>query len=345
MLTASLFTLSAIAGLLLTAALSFTRYYGHILKVSRLSFTNIQNFSYFAPGWYLYINNVKFDYHWPTKKAPYVLIVTADGYEYKDEAVHVSVDHGEVKIWVFPKYFRLTAGPWIASKVDGFVMKISSSRRAPWFVDLLKSNITHSVIDGDTIRLNALSMKTMFGQFAVPDVEHTVDDVAKIGLHDGEVNDELRVRISTSQWHVLAPWSSRIYSYDDLQAELRKNWTDDNRGTFVLIAKECRWTKVPNYEQEERFRRMSLPGAIFSTLCSIPKAIYEACQNPMSMVDIHAVRTDVTFTDFHLRDARLIKAATDKAKEEFVDYSTRHPGVIQNIAWDMFLSEVLSALL
>lgn len=36
----------------------------------------------------------------------------------------------------------------------------------------------------------------------------------------------------------------RHYSFDKVDAQLRRNWTA-NRGTFVMIAKECRWIRVP----------------------------------------------------------------------------------------------------
>ena len=52
----------------------------------------------------------------------------------------------------------------------------------------------------------------------------------------------------------------------------------------------------------------------------------------MCMVDVYVVNADATFTDFRLRDAEMFKTVTDKAKEEFVSYSNRHPGVIENTA-------------
>jgi len=247
---------SGLIALVLTTLFSFTRYFHRVFKLSRLSFKKIEGFSYTTTKWFVAIANIKFGYHWPSREAPYVLSITIEQYEYQDEVVHISVGNAVVKIWLFPAYFGITAGPWIETKAKDFVMQITSSKHSPWFVDIIRRNIIHSVVNGDTIRLNSMNMKTVFGQLGVPDVEHTVDDVAKIGLRHGEINDELRVTISTSQWHVYAPWSGRIYSYDNLQAELKKNWTE-KRGSLVLIAKECRWTKVRDFEQQDRLRQMT----------------------------------------------------------------------------------------
>lgn len=64
----------------------------------------------------------------------------------------------------------------------------------------------------------------------------------------------------------------------------------------------------------------------------------------MCMVDVYVVNAGATFTDFRLRDAEMFKTATDKAKEEFVSYSNRHPGVIENTAWEMLIGEIMLAL-
>jgi len=62
------------------------------------------------------------------------------------------------------------------------------------------------------------------------------------------------------------------------------------------------------------------------------------------MVDIHAVRSDIIFSNFRLRDAELLKETASKVKEEYIQHSHRHPGLMENIAWDLFINEVLSAL-
>lgn len=43
----------------------------------------------------------------------------------------------------------------------------------------------------------------------------------------------------------------RIYSFDGVDAQLRRNWTAD-RGTFVMVAEECRWIRVPLEAEMER---------------------------------------------------------------------------------------------
>ena len=62
----------------------------------------------------------------------------------------------------------------------------------------------------------------------------------------------------------------------------------------------------------------------------------------MSAVDIYASRVDMTFGDFRLRDAELFHHGAMQMKEEYCKSETRYPGIMQDIAWDMFVHAVLA---
>lgn len=55
--------------------------------------------------------------------------------------------------------------------------------------------------------------------------------------------DEMRMSASTRGLH-LNNREGRIYTFGKIDAQLRRNWTAE-RGTFVMVAEECRWIMVP----------------------------------------------------------------------------------------------------
>ncbi|KAF9566977.1 hypothetical protein CPC08DRAFT_627706 [Agrocybe pediades] len=340
MLLSTILILFALTALFLTTVILSFRIFGCILKVARITPFKIQGFSCIAPTFVISVDTLGIEWHWPSKDSPYWMIMTAKNYVYKDSTCQVSLSRGMAKLWVLPVYFRVTAGPLIDVTLEVFAVRIATSKQPPGFVGRLRKNVIHSIFHGSTVRLHELSTKIMIGG------ERPIGRTKTFESNDSEALEELRVRISASQWHILTPWSHRIYSYDDLSAELRKSWTRGS-GSFTLIAKECRWTKVNTFGmgKEQISGPISvLSSSLFRMMRHLPQTFCRIYADPFSMVNIHAVSCDITFCDFRLRDADLLTEMLSKAKLEYQQHNRRHPGLLESWAWGFFMGEVNSAL-
>jgi hypothetical protein len=71
-----------------------------------------------------------------------------------------------------------------------------------------------------------------------------------------------------------------------------------------------------------------------------PSNLFTLVRDPVALADIHIESFDVTFCDFRLRDAELLKQGATRLKQEHFELEKRHPGVIGDFAWDMFVHGV-----
>lgn len=241
---------------LLATFLYFVRIFGCEFRVRRVRLCTLYDITYSSQKRSFSIKQIGVKLHRPRRDSPYWAIIAIDGLEYTDKKCQVSLQRCETKLWILPVLFRFTAGPWIAVTLRGFTVFVNSSRANPWWVEGLRRNLLSTILNGETIRLNHSDTKVYLSSLTKSMGGYS-DEVETSGLHEDEPPEELRVRSSLSQWHILSAWNSRMYTFDDLEAELRRSWVAD-RGSFVMIAKGCRWTKVPVFGQsEERYRKAS----------------------------------------------------------------------------------------
>lgn len=241
---------------LLATFLYFVRIFGCEFRVRRVRLCTLYDITYSSQKRSFSIKQIGVKLHRPRRDSPYWAIIAIDGLEYTDKKCQVSLQRCETKLWILPVLFRFTAGPWIAVTLRGFTVFVNSSRDNPWWVEGLRRNLLSTILNGETIRLNHSDTKVYLSSLTKSMGGYS-DEVETSGLHEDEPPEELRVRSSLSQWHILSAWNSRMYTFDDLEAELRRSWVAD-RGSFVMIAKGCRWTKVPVFGQsEERYRKAS----------------------------------------------------------------------------------------
>lgn len=85
-----------------------------------------------------------------------------------------------------------------------------------------------------------------------------------------------------------------------------------------------------------------LSRQLLHALYSLPLNVLDVCKDPLSIIDVYAPRTDITFGDFRLRDAELFYHGATKVKDEYCKLETRYPGIVENFAWDIFVYGVLS---
>lgn len=68
-------------------------------------------------------------------------------------------------------------------------------------------------------------------------------------LYKEQEQDEVRIS-SYARGFMTNNKEGRMYTFEAIDAQLRRSWTE-NRGSFVMIAKESRWMRVPCLSQME----------------------------------------------------------------------------------------------
>jgi hypothetical protein len=72
-----------------------------------------------------------------------------------------------------------------------------------------------------------------------------------------------------------------------------------------------------------------------------PSEIFKICRDPLSTVDLFIPRTDITFDDFRIRDAELLRQGAMTLKAHW-DASGH---IYHELLWDNFISGVLTIAL
>ncbi|KAL0951922.1 hypothetical protein HGRIS_008576 [Hohenbuehelia grisea] len=249
---------------------------------------------------YFSSNRVQVQFHIPRLHNPRWATFTASKCEYKDAGCHVSLAELRATCWVFPHLLRFTGGSLVSVDLDDFRLRVYTSRDTPGWVEALRRNLISTFLMGEYLRLDDLSTKVLFTTIAgAPSYDAPVE---KPGYVRGEEQDEVRVSLAASNWHIRG-WNSRMYLFGKLDAQLRRNWVED-RGSFVLIAEECRWMRV---KLEGERRKHSFIWQLLLAMFYFPSNIVGILRDPTSAIDIFSPRTDVTFDNFRLRDSELLK--------------------------------------
>lgn len=228
------------------------------------------------------ISSIRIQFHLPKRAHPRWLSFTATEIEDKRPSHHLSVATIHATLWLFPYLLRFTSGPWTNVDVDDFRLRIYTSQATPGWVADLRSNLITSILSGDYLRLDDLKTGVFFG-------------------------DEWKISASVHNWHILN-WQNRIYSLVKLDAQLLRNWLDDT-GKFVMIAEECRWTKVRSFEKRG--------DSFLWQMVYFPSDLWKFIRDPMSFIDIYSPRADITFDNFRIRDSELLKELGAKAREMY----------------------------
>ena len=237
-----------IASLVFSACL-----FGHTLRFGSIRLSSISDFTY---CYYSHISIssscVRVSLHIPRRSNPRWATLTVYDYEFKDSECHVSFTKVHVTFWFFPFLLRFTAGPLASVELHDFRLRVFSSKATPGWVEFLRRNLITTVLTGEMIRLDDFKTKVTFSTITGA-TDGFSGPVEKPGVPHGEEQDEIRVSASWEQWHILNNWQGRMYTFGKLDAQLRKSWVEE-RGSFVMIAEECRWTKVSSFVNRETFR-------------------------------------------------------------------------------------------
>lgn len=150
--------------------------------------------------------------------------------------------------------------------------------------------------------------------------------------------DEIRLSSFVRGLH-LNNHECRAYTFDSVDAQFRRNWAVD-RGSFVMVGKGCRWTKVPGLRHMECAR--SDWSQLWTSVTSFPIDLLRLFQTPMTAADLYVTDVNVVFDDFRLRDAEIVVQGFSLLREKmyaadiqwqdiFVDAMCK--GIIGGLDW------------
>ncbi|KAI0347875.1 hypothetical protein BDW22DRAFT_1349952 [Trametopsis cervina] len=296
-------------------------------------------------------SRVSFQFHFPRSPSPKWLTFDAEGVLYKSNTCDIFIGSIHATCWFFPRFNRQTAGPWVDTEIQDYRIRVMSSDEIPTYVQRLRANVVDAILTGEILRADDFATTVRFAGLSESGGEHSAD--VKETMPDGGVyNDKLDDRSaavqdglgssnggvtsisSHSKRHEAIPYlpqdqdelrvsalarglhinnrQGRYYTFQTLDTQLRRNWVA-NRGTFVLIATECRWTRVP--WPYEMVARSYWPVQLLSAIAHFPWDLMQCYSLPMSMANVYVHRLDVTFDNFRVRDAELVIQGLSRARQ------------------------------
>ncbi|KAI0370114.1 hypothetical protein BV20DRAFT_1052743 [Pilatotrama ljubarskyi] len=145
-------------------------------------------------------------------------------------------------------------------------------------------------------------------------------------------DDELRFSAIARRVHINNT-EGRIYTFGSIDAQMRRNWIED-RGSFAMVAEECRWVKV--HFPFERVAPRAWLTQLMSSLLHFPIDLVRTFNYPVSSMNLYVTRVDVTFDSFRLRDAELLRQGFGLVREK---------AITSKIDWsDVFFDALADAL-
>ncbi|KAI8980603.1 hypothetical protein BD414DRAFT_523724 [Trametes punicea] len=134
-------------------------------------------------------------------------------------------------------------------------------------------------------------------------------------------DDELRFSLLARGIHI-SNKEGRIYTFGRIDSQVRRNWVQD-RGSFAMIAEECRWIRV--HFPFEREAPRAWYTQLLSSVLHFPMDLVRTFNYPVSSMNLYVIRVDVTFESFRLRDAELLRQCAalirEKAMASQIDWS------------------------
>ncbi|KAI0694422.1 hypothetical protein BC835DRAFT_1221759, partial [Cytidiella melzeri] len=251
---------------------------------------------------------ISLKFHFPTTPNPRWLTIEVDDVLYKSGTCDILLASLLVTCWFFPRLFRQTAGPWANVEIHDFRIRIMSSDAIPSYIQMLRANLVEAVLAGEIPRVDDCSTSVRFTGLSEK------DEGARTKAFLSKEQDEMRINVSVEGLHVNNR-QGRFYSFASIDAQLRRNWSA-NRGSFVMIATEGRWVKIP--WEYEMVAPTSWPLQVFTGIAHFPYDIFRCFKHPMVMVNLYVPRVDVTFDNFRLRDAELVLQCTSLLRQSMI---------------------------
>lgn len=229
-------------------------------------------------------------------------------------------------------------------------IRVKKSTETPYFVHLLRQNVISAVLTGDIYRVDDFGTKIQFSGITERPVapEEKGDDGDEEGYQNGctesslgcetsdsigtscggfkeaprrytvpktelhPEQDELRISAFVRGLH-LSNHEGRSYNFEGIDSQFRRNWVSE-RGSFVTVAKGCRWTQVPSREQMGAMK--SGWSQLWSSISHFPIDLVRISLSPMTAVNLYVPEANIVFDEFRLRDAELVVQGISLIREK-----------------------------
>ncbi|CCL98894.1 uncharacterized protein FIBRA_00901 [Fibroporia radiculosa] len=145
--------------------------------------------------------------------------------------------------------------------------------------------------------------------------------------------DELRVSAVAQQLHLYNA-QGRVYTFQRVDAQLRRDW-DTDRGSFVMIAEDGRWERVPWPYQREFTPWWT---QFFTSMAQFPLDLWHTLCFPMSAVNLYVPRADIMFDEFRIRDAALLVQSFTILREKSIRHGINWGDLFLDAALQIFVS-------
>ncbi|KAH7922785.1 hypothetical protein BV22DRAFT_1106424 [Leucogyrophana mollusca] len=298
--------------------------FGHSIHIKKIRPFSLSGFRYTHNSSLLIsASHVQLTFHFPRPSNPRWATFQAFDYEYKDSIHHVSLRKVTATLWLLPLYFKFTGGSWVSVELGDFRLRVFKSSVTPDWVQRMRRNLVATILTGDILRVDDFVVKLALTPLTgAPDGYD--GDVEMPEQESKEDVDEIRISVLVDYFQT-KNWQDRMYTFENIQAQFRRSWVGD-RGSYVMIAEGSRWTKVQALLQRDDAVSSRWWRSLLYSIISLPFDIVNIYKDPMSTVDLHIPRLDVTFDDFRIRDAELLRQSTmlfiERVKTSGVDVSS-----------------------
>ncbi|KAL6307791.1 hypothetical protein BKA93DRAFT_823130 [Sparassis latifolia] len=317
-------------------------------------------------------SHIALRFHLPTRRHPRWFTFSAKSMFYTCTTADISVSSLDTTLWAFPLLLRQTAGPWANVVLDGLRIRVYRSNATPEWIRRLRENLIGTICTGEILRLDdfwtnvelsGLSDTVLVSKLSGGSADHYDGGEERVANAAGEEEitdsdadweeeakeevdprkgekpllpvflhgkDEMRMSAFARQLH-LHNTEARIYTFGRVDAQLRRDWNED-KGSFVMVAEEARWVRVHwTYQREVT----GFWTQLFTSLMQFPLDLSNVLRFPMGTINLYVTRADITFDEFRIRDAELIKQAFSIIREK-----TR----LSDIPWgDVFFDALVAA--
>ncbi|KAG5720367.1 hypothetical protein E4T56_gene21017 [Termitomyces sp. T112] len=327
---------------------------GHRLRVSNFKFRlplsiSLYGLSYFYSDTVsLSSSHLKISLKLP--KIPHMTFITTIiyDYDYIDPQHHVAV----TKIYVEARLLPVAPETFINVVLHDFKVRIIQSQNTPSWLQIMRQNLIRTVLNGEYLRLDDFKTQiTLCTRGTVPNTPAR----ESVNLVDGKAreistnSDQSVATLKASEWHIKGA-QQRLYHFGSVDAQFRYSWDSTcDKEVFALVAQNSSWVLAPHpFDISTREDCAQQTPSCFSNkllfvlkaFLAFPLAFFKTIYDPPSALTLHSSRLDVTFDQFRLRDAELVRQSWEYLWRQYELLKDRKGMNMEGFVQDMLMAGI-----
>ncbi|KNZ76306.1 hypothetical protein J132_10585 [Termitomyces sp. J132] len=293
---------------------------GHRLRVSNFKFRlplsiSLYGLSYFYSDTVsLSSSHLKISLKLP--KIPHMTFITTIiyDYDYIDPQHHVAV----TKIYVEARLLPVAPETFINVVLHDFKVRIIQSQNTPSWLQIMRQNLIRTVLNGEYLRLD-------------------------------DFKTQITLCTRASEWHIKGA-QQRLYHFGSVDAQFRYSWDSTcDKEVFALVAQNSSWVLAPHpFDISTREDCAQQTPSCFSNkllfvlkaFLAFPLAFFKTIYDPPSALTLHSSRLDVTFDQFRLRDAELVRQSWEYLWRQYELLKDRKGMNMEGFVQDMLMAGI-----